>query len=508
MAGMNIKLRDELHRALKEALSMDSVRLLDPQGREVGRWLLGGSPLDATASPGFLERCENLDTNDIRVDKVRDRFAKSLEKIRSAARDGRMNPSVLGWCLSTLDEPGRGDTFEATCREMRSMRLALEDLGRAAQAEFLEPGEHAAGKGVEFRPVELARLMTRLGVEPPPPPEDFIQEKTLEAHLRDTACVILQGPPGTGKTYAAECLIDYLAGNSGPKRQELQYTQLLARHGGDLEAVLADPELAEFPVVWELVQMHPGYAYDDFVRGQVTAEGEQLRFVSKDRIMVELARVAQARQGKPTLLVMDEINRCNLASVLGELILVLERSKRSQQHKVRLQYPGPGGDRQRDLIWLPENLWLLGTMNTADRSIALVDYAIRRRFRFLDLLPDRNAIQGYYTTRNMEEQGERALALFDKVSPGQESSAKPIVLSPNLQVGHSYFMVDQGERWDERLAHKLLYEVVPLLREYHAEHKLREGVTTLAITDALEIPLDRAAPVAGHATDLLHWLKA
>jgi hypothetical protein len=325
----------------------------------------------------------------------------------------------------------------------------------------------------------------------PPPPKAHTD---LLHHLQATSCVVLQGPPGTGKTYAAEQLIKGLAGGK-KKARALQLTRLIAKKDGDLDALLDDPKLAEHPVVWELVQMHPGYSYDDFVRGQVTQEGEGLHFVSADRIVVQMARVAQKRPGKPTLLILDEINRCNLASVLGELILVLERSKRGKGHPVRLQYAAPPEQpRDNDLLWLPCDLWLLGTMNTADRSIALVDYAIRRRFRFLDVLPDAGAIAGFYDDPTAAEAAAR---LFETIG-------SDVVADPNLQVGHSYFMTN-NEDWARDLADKFLYEVVPLLREYHAERKLKDTVSGLAF-DSFTVPLDRPEPVAKYVQPLIDWL--
>ncbi len=322
----------------------------------------------------------------------------------------------------------------------------------------------------------------------------------LREHLDEALCVILQGPPGTGKTWLAEQLVESLTETSDIA--SCQLTTLLESR--PLEEHLANPStLAAPPIVWELVQLHPGYSYEDLVRGQVaassdTTDGPGLRFVSKDRIVVEMAQVANARKGQPTLLVLDEINRCNLAAVLGELIMVLEKSKRGKA--IRLQYPAPPEATSGDLLTLPDNLWILGTMNTADRSIALVDYAIRRRFRFVDVKPSRTALAAYYEEAP-PPQLTRVLELFDSV--------RALVDDPNLQVGHSYFMerLEPGtdpRPWARRLAGRFLYEVLPLLREYSQESKLTKSEISAAGT---RFALDRPETAMERKQDeLAIWL--
>jgi hypothetical protein len=218
--------------------------------------------------------------------------------------------------------------------------------------------------------------------------------------------------------------------------------------------------------VWEVVQAHPGYTYDDFVRGRtLVADAGGSRFESIDRIVPQLAAVARARPGKPTLLIIDELNRCNLANVLGELIFALEKDKRGQE--VKLQYDPPPGLQPGEgvLLSLPRELLFIGTMNTADRSIALVDYAIRRRFRFVDVLPDPHVITEYY--KAFPTYGARAGALF--------SSAAELVRDERMRIGHSFFLVPPDEEWPLRLANRIAYEVLPLLREYRVEGHLHDG---------------------------------
>src|SRR5439155_1441184 len=149
-------------------------------------------------------------------------------------------------------------------------------------------------------------------------------------------------------------------------------------------------------LIWEMIQLHPGYSYDDLVRGMSAVQRDgKLCFVPEDRLLVHLAMLAVRRPNTTVVIILDEINRCNLASVLGELIFAMEPGARGVP--VRLQYGAPPGSPAGDVLSLPINLKFIGTMNTADRSISMVDYAIRRRFRFLDIRPNRGVIEKAYT---------------------------------------------------------------------------------------------------------------
>ncbi len=181
-------------------------------------------------------------------------------------------------------------------------------------------------------------------------PVDFLEE--VNALLEDKKQVIFQGPPGTGKTYVAKALAECLA--------------------GDKDRVT-------------LVQFHPSYAYEDFVQGYrpaLVGEG-QAGFELRDGPLLRAARNAGGERDAKHFLVIDEINRGNLAKVFGELYFLLEY----RGEGVRLQYSD-------EPFSLPENLYIIGTMNTADRSIALVDLALRRRFYFVEFHPDEPPVKG------------------------------------------------------------------------------------------------------------------
>ena len=285
-----------------------------------------------------------------------------------------------------------------------------------------------------------AHAVARPFVPPSHAPSTSEMLDRIAEHLGETANLVLQGPPGTGKTFLALEACRRLAGAAD--LASCQFSRLQA----DREAMEAAP------LLWELVQMHPGYAYEDFVRGLATEEGEGLRFVARDRILCEMAQAAAWRGDKPTVLILDEINRCNLATVLGEALLVIEDGRRGEG--VRLQH-GEG------LLVLPPSLKVIGTMNTADRSIALIDFAIRRRFRFLTVPPSRAVIAHFYE----KTRADLVCKLFDAANVG---------LDADCMVGHSYFLVPPSgpTEWRRRMANQIAYEVVPLLREYQAEGRL------------------------------------
>ena len=185
-------------------------------------------------------------------------------------------------------------------------------------------------------------------------PADFLEN--IEALLDDKKQVIFQGPPGTGKTYVAQKLANHLAGS------EDRVT---------------------------FVQFHPSYAYEDFVRGfRPTLKDGQPGFELKDGPLLQAAERARQDEERNVkhFLIIDEINRGNLAKVFGELYFLLEY----RDEAITLQY-----QRKEEVKFsLPSNLYIIGTMNTADRSIALVDLALRRRFYFVEFHPDDEPVKG------------------------------------------------------------------------------------------------------------------
>jgi 5-methylcytosine-specific restriction protein B len=217
------------------------------------------------------------------------------------------------------------------------------------------------------------------------------------------------------------------------------------------------------------IQFHPAVTYEDFVVGLSPDASERtLRFDVRRGWLLEAIRSAQEA---PFLLVIDEINRADLGKVLGEAIYLFEPGEigGSTPRRVRLAHSIDGN---AELV-LPPNLYVLATMNTADRSIASMDLAVRRRFAFASLRPDRKVV----ASRGVE----LATKAFDLVSDVFVEHAPGEAL--HLMPGHAYFLVS-----DEReLAQRLEYEVIPLLSEYLQQSLLGPASHELhAVRDALE----------------------
>ena len=229
---------------------------------------------------------------------------------------------------------------------------------------------------------------------------------------------IFQGPPGTGKTYVARKLAERLAGS--PERVRL-------------------------------VQFHPSYAYEDFVQGfRPTLKDGQAGFALRDGPLVEMARRARAAPNEKHFLIIDEINRGNLAKVFGELYFLLEY----RDHAMHLQYAGEGDEP----FSLPKNLYLIGTMNTADRSIALVDQALRRRFHFFEFHPDKPPVKGLLK-RWLEREG-----LGMEWLPGvlERANGK---LDRQGAIGPSYFMGPRRGLDEETVRRVWEHSVLPYVEE-------------------------------------------
>lgn len=306
----------------------------------------------------------------------------------------------------------------------------------------------------------------------------------LVAHLQEAKNIILGGPPGTSKTHLAFQIVEALAGVSS--------------HGLRLENLLKGREWHEVPiselqapeVVWEFIQLHPSYTYEDFVRGLRTdPDGIGFSLISVDGILPVISHVAAARRGKPTVLIIDELNRCNLPVVFGETIFAIDPSQRGRP--IRLQYEG--SETLSTTLRVPPELLVIGTMNTADRSIAALDFAVRRRFRFLFLGPSEGRLEEYYSLDS--RRAAVAIAFL--------RATNSIVLDREIQVGHSYFMVGpelSASEWRKALTHKIVYEVCPLLREYDEEGRLA-GSTSLSVNgfdvDLLSTPDHALSAVLG-----------
>ena len=227
----------------------------------------------------------------------------------------------------------------------------------------------------------------------------------------------------------------------------------------------------------KLIQFHPAYTYEDFVRGIVveTHEGSHPEYKVVDKVLAEFARKALENKSSNYVLIIDEINRANLPSVLGELIYALEYRfdpEKPEETSVESMYSLRDDDDSESsegrLLRLPQNLLIIGTMNTADRSVGHIDYAIRRRFAFVDVHPSEQPIRE--VVKDSQTQA-KALELFQKVSTLFQKDYLNSDFKPEeVQLGHSYFLAEN----ENTLKLKLDFEIKPLLKEYVKDGILNE----------------------------------
>ncbi|MBP2707398.1 AAA family ATPase [Microbispora sp. RL4-1S] len=254
---------------------------------------------------------------------------------------------------------------------------------------------------------------------------DLTQLQRLADLLWENKQLILYGPPGTGKTFIAR----KLAGN------------------------LAEPSAIK------LVQFHPSYTYEDFFEGfrPVQRADGQLAFELRPGPFRQLVEAARQHPSDPYILIIDEINRANLAKVFGELYFLLEY----RDDAIGLLYSG-----ETDFT-LPPNVFVIGTMNTTDRSIALVDAAMRRRFRFVELHPNLDPVKGLLGRwlERLRKDDEAAVHNLD--APEVLDTLNARIEDHDLAIGPSYLMKPGVYRREDGLADVWETAILPLLAEHH-----------------------------------------
>jgi MoxR-like ATPase len=306
-----------------------------------------------------------------------------------------------------LDDPGLADQIGGLFRALHPIAAAAwGDPG--VELELTAPNEPDEDERPSIEDVARRCYLS------PEVAEEWVT--ALKGTMRQG---LFYGPPGTGKTFVA---IE------------------LAKHLATSESHI------------EVVQFHSSYSYEDFIEGlrpEVDEASGQLRYVIRPGLFQEFCRRARAAADEAFVLVVDEMNRADLAAVFGELLLLLEyRGDRT----VRLPY-------SQKRFSVPRNVILLGTMNTADRSLALVDFALRRRFNAFPLNPSRDVLAGW-ADEHPKAEGALLLAMFGLV---QERVGAENPVSP----GHSYWMVADA---DAKVAERVWsYQVKPYLAEHWFE---------------------------------------
>lgn len=286
----------------------------------------------------------------------------------------------------------------------------------------------------------------------------FLSEADLQnalERLKAKLNLILQGPPGTGKTWLAKRLAYALIGTKDPKIVRKRT---------------------------RVIQFHPSLSYEDFVRGWRPDGNGQLKLING--VFLEAVEAARAERDRPFVVIIEEVNRGNPAQILGEMLTLLEKDKRNKDEAIRLAYQEEEGER----IHIPPNLYVIGTMNIADRSLALVDLALRRRFAFVSL---QTQLNDRWKSWCIDKAGMDAAAvetikrLMTELNSEIESDRS---LGAQFKIGHSYVTPGPSETIADATAwfrQVVETEIGPLLEEYWFDSLDKAKTSTQRLLEGL-----------------------
>ena len=271
----------------------------------------------------------------------------------------------------------------------------------------------------------------------------FLYEEALKSalsRLRDKKNLILQGPPGTGKTWLAKRLGYVLIGT-----KDRSVTRKRMR----------------------TIQFHPSLSYEDFVRGWRPDGDGRLSLI--DGVFLEAVEAARAERDRPLVVIIEEINRGNPVQIFGEFLTLMEKDKRKEDEAVELAY----SHSQDERIYIPDNLYVISTMNIADRSLALVDFALRRRFAFVSLEPVFSETWLEWCVKQSGMDKEILSRIQKRIGKLNKEIADDRTLGEQFKIGHSYVTPAPGEQvadtrtWFTEIVET---EITPLLEEYWFEN--------------------------------------
>lgn len=327
-------------------------------------------------------------------------FAEKVAKVTNCELFIRDDGSTAYWRICCLGEDATKDQLGSFVWELRpELKKALESLGSGLTKCF------------DLEPYTDADFLEQVYI-------DAEELTTLKTLLKRKKNLILQGSPGTGKTFLSKRLAYCMMGVKDPKRIEM-------------------------------VQFHQSSTYDEFVIGYRPTEDGSFRVQSG--VFVRFCNKAAADPGHDYFFIIDEINRANISKVFGELLMLIEADHRSETISLAVESRS---------FKVPKNLFIIGMMNTADRGLALIDYALRRRFAFYEMKPAfENA-----NFQNKLAGNERLIALSKAVIELNHHIAEDPTLGRGFCIGHSYFCGEEITDADADLI--LQYELIPLLEEY------------------------------------------
>lgn len=363
--------------------------------------------------------------------------------------DAKVGDAVIGYeanpvkkivALAEITQANDGEHIYFTKKEGLTAPIEFSVLKNCSELEKMEFFMQPNGSLFKLTKGEFEFIMDIIREENPTEPEpstvvkytkaDFLSKvfmteerfDVLEALLRNKMNIILQGAPGVGKTFAAK---------------KLAYAMM-----GEVD----DSRIA-------LVQFHQNYTYEDFIMGY-RPDGADFKLT--EGVFYRFCKTAANHPDKDYFFIIDEINRGNLSKIFGELMMLIEKDYRGT--KATLAYTGMP-------FSVPENLYIIGMMNTADRSLAMIDYALRRRFSFFEMEPGFNS-DGFRNYQNAFA-NETFNALIERIKELNREITEDSALGRGFRIGHSYFCGREQSGCTTTWMQSVVdFDILPLLAEY------------------------------------------
>lgn len=322
-----------------------------------------------------------------------------------------------------LDEEGRDKTGKVK-KHLNKLGVTDKEIEMMKSNILNTPPEPETKKDPLEKPPQVNDFLIATLIKNTFLPYNFYMK--IADLLEEKPQLIFYGVPGTGKTFVAKEFAKYFTNAS--------------------EADLKNQ--------FKLIQFHQSYSYEEFMEGirpEPLKDNKGMSYPIKAGIFKTFCEEAGNNKDKKYLLIIDEINRGNISKIFGELLFLLEY----RDEQITLPYS------KNELFSIPKNVYIIGTMNTADRSIAFVDYALRRRFNFQEFLPNKEVLEKWLNENPDKKSGIDVLNLFTKLNDKIKND-----LDENHQIGHSYFMIKKGTLDEKRLKLIWDYNIIPLLKEY------------------------------------------